>query len=1015
MEKHKNLIFLVTSMLVALGIYGIFKINKDEFPTFELKQGLVAAVYPGASAGQIEDQVAKPLEEVLFGFQEVNRKTLKISSQDGICYLLVDLNTPAKDKDRVWSKIKLKLNEAKSTLPPGVLALVVLDDFSSVSASLIALSSEDKSYGEMKEYADRLCEMLRRIPTLSTTKIYGDQSEEIAVTLDKDRLSAYSISPSSLTLAYQSSTLQLPSGSFSTSYANSPIHISSTVSSEQEIADMIVYSDPDGGIIRLKDVATIERRYSDPSSYVDYNGRSAVIISVEMLPDNNIVAFGDELTRTLDEFRAELPESVSVSQITNQPNVVEDSVFSFLRDLVISILVVIFVMLMLFPLKSALIASSGVPVCTAVAIAVMFLVGLDLNTVTLAALIVVLGMIVDDSIITMDGYMDQLGRGKTRKEAAKASARELILPMFMATAAISLMFFPMLGIISGYLGDFVQLFPWVIGIALFASLAYAVFVVPLLETRFISSPHSTRNNFLTRTQNTFFKGLQTIYEKAQNWCFRHPKLTLLGGVAAVALGLLMFTRLTVQMMPKADRDFFAMEITLDSNSGLEDTRSVVDSIQTILLADARVESVTSFIGTAAPRFNATYPPATPSRNFSQLIVNTRSKKATSELLPECEARFDNMFPEALVRVKQMDYQAVTPIEVFFRGGSTEELKPYSDQLKAYMQGLGDELMWVHSSADDFVSCVDISLDPEESVRLGVNKSLLSLSLFGTMGSQSLATLWEDGESIPVRLYTEGVDEDMSYEMLGNQQIATAIPGLSVPLRQVAEIGPDWQPQLLTRLGGEEVVIVSADMRYDRSQPVSMKKVQAFVDGMELPEGITVEYGGLSSMNEDVIPEIILSFLAAVLVLFFFLLFHFKKISLALLTLLLSTLCLFGAFFGLWIFGLDFSITAVLGLISLVGIIVRNGIILFEYAEDLRFKEGLPVREAAELAGKRRMRPIFLTSCTTALGVLPMILSADKLWMPLGVVICFGTMLSVFLITLIMPVSYWQIFKKDKRK
>ena len=226
MEKHKNLIFLVTAMLVAMGIFGIFKINKDEFPTFEIKQGLVAAVYPGASSAQVEEQVAKPLEQVLFGFQEVNRKSLKISSQDGICYLLVDLNTPARDKDRVWSKIKLKLNEAKSTLPPGVLALVVLDDFSSVSASLIALSSEDKSYSEMKEYADRLCEMLRRIPTLSTTKIYGEQSEEIAVTLDKDRLSAYSISPSSLTLAYQSSTLQLPSGTFNTDYANSPIHIS---------------------------------------------------------------------------------------------------------------------------------------------------------------------------------------------------------------------------------------------------------------------------------------------------------------------------------------------------------------------------------------------------------------------------------------------------------------------------------------------------------------------------------------------------------------------------------------------------------------------------------------------------------------------------------------------------------------------------------------------------------------------------------------------------------------------
>ncbi|CCX54794.1 acrB/AcrD/AcrF family transporter [Bacteroides sp. CAG:1060] len=1015
MEKHKNLILLVTAMLIALGVYGIFKINKDEFPTFELKQGLVAAVYPGASPQQVQLQVAEPLEKVLFSFQEVDRSSVKVSITDGMCYLLSDLNVPAKEKDRVWSKIKLKLNEVKATLPPGVLAVVVLDDFSSVSASLIALSSTDKSYSEMKEYADRLCEMLHRIPMLSTTKIYGDRSEEIAVTVDREKLSAYGINPTSLMLGYQTSSLQVPSGSFDTDYANSPIHITGAVSSEQEVADMIVYSDPDGNILRLKDIATIERRYSNPESYVDYNGASAIIISVEMLPDNNIVAFGEELYKTLDEFRSELPQSVSVSQITNQPKVVSDSVFSFLRDLVISIFVVILVMMMLFPMKSALIASSGVPVCTAVALAVMFIVKIDLNTVTLAALIVVLGMIVDDSIITMDGYMDHLGRGKTRSEAAKASTKELVMPMFMATSSISFMFFPMLGIITGYLGEFVQLFPWVIGISLFASLAYAVFVVPIFETRFITSPRPSSDNFFSRGQNRFFNTMQSTYDKVQAVCFRHPKLTIWSGVLAVALGFLMFSQLTVQMMPKADREYFAMEITLDSNAGLEDTRQVVDSIQSIVLSDPRVESLTAFIGDAAPRFTATYPPSTPSKNFSQLIINTRSKKATAELLPEFEAKFGNMFPNAIVRVKQMDYQSVTPIEVILEGGDFETVKPYADSIRAFMQGMDDELMWVHSSADNFVNCVEVEMDPEESVRLGVNKTMLSLSLFGAMGSQSLATLWEDGKELPVRLYSESTTRSMNYDMLGNQQVATSIPGLSVPLRQVASIKPSWEPALLERIGGEQVIVVSADMKYGRSQPVSMRKVKAFVEGLDLPEGVSFRYGGLSSMNSSVIPEIVMAFLSAVLVLFFFLLFHFKKISIAVLTIVLSTLCFFGAFFGLWIFGLDFSLTAVLGLISLMGIIVRNGIILFEHAEDLRFKEGLPVKEAAELAGKRRMRPIFLTSCTTALGVLPMVISHDNLWMPLGVVICFGTMLSVFLITLIMPVSYWQIFAKDKKK
>lgn len=1012
--RHKNIVYLIFALLICVGIYGITAMNKDEFPTFELKQGLVAAVYPGASSQQVEEEVAKPVESVLMSFQEVDRESLKIISRDGICYMLVDLTSPARKKDEVWSKIKLKLNETKATLPPGVLALVVMDNFSSVASMLIAIESDDKSYTEMQEYADELSDKLRQIEELASVKIYGGQDEELAVTVDFARLSAYGISPSSVLLGYQSSSMQVPSGSFSTSYANSPVHINSLIGSEQEIADRIIYSDPSGSIVRLRDIAEIERRYKEPSSLVDYNGHPALILSVEMRPDNNIVAFGKEVDKVIAEYSGTLPDSVRMSRITDQPKVVSRSVFSFLRDLVISMLVVIFVMMLLFPARSALIASSGVPVCTAIAIAIMYLVGIDLNTVTLAALIVVLGMIVDDSIITMDGYMDHLSRGMSRMDAADASARELITPMFMATAAISAMFFPTLGIITGYLGDFVQLFPWVITIALMTSLIYAIFVVPSMEVKYIRSSRPGRSNFITRGQDHFFNMLQRIYDRAQDWCFRHPRITILSGFVAVGLGLLMFSQLTVQMMPKADRTFFAIEITLDSNAGLEDTKEVVDSLQKMILADSRVTSVTSFIGSSAPRFTATYAPGLPGKNVAQIIVNTSSVSATSEMLPEYEARYEHFFPQALIRIKQMDYQVVDPVEIIVQGDDLDAIKPVADSLKRFLTRLDDELMWIHSTADDCVSSVEVTLDPEESVRLGVNKALLSLSLAGALNGEPIATLWEDGKPVSVTLYNSSVSREMPYDLIGDQQIATSIPGISVPLRQVAEISPGWGPSQRTRLGGRESIIVSADMRYGKSQPVSMKKIREYAEGLELPEGVSIRYGGLSSINSGVVPEIALSFICAVLVLFFFLLFHFKKISLAILTIVLSMLCLFGAFFGLWIFGLDFSITAVLGLISLIGIIVRNGIIMFEYAEELRFEEGKPVKEAAVLAGKRRMRPIFLTSCTTALGVLPMIISNDQLWMPLGVVICFGTLLSVFLITLIMPVSYWQIFIKDKQ-
>jgi len=1009
----KSIVYLILAMLIAVGVYGIWHINKDEFPTFELKQGLVAAIFPGASAEEVEQQVAKPLEETLLSLSEVNRENLQITSSDGICYLLVDLNSPARKKDEVWSKIKLRLESAKSSLPPGVLAVVVIDDFSAVSSSLIALVSSDKEYGEMNYYAENLCERLRQIPELASAKIYGGRDEEIAVTTDLRRLSAYGVSSSSLLLGMQTSAVASPSGDIKTATSKTPIHIGSIVGSEEEVASHIVYSDPDGGIVRLGDIATIERRYADASSVVSHNGNIALIVSVEMRPENNIVAFGKELDRVIGEFSRTLPESVKISRITDQPKVVGTSVFSFLRDLVISMIVVILVMLMLFPMKSALIASSGVPVCTAVAIAVMYLTGIDLNTVTLAALIVVLGMIVDDSIITMDGYMGHLDEGLPREEAARKSTKELVVPMFMATLSISLMFFPMLGIITGYLGDFVQLFPWVVGIALMTSLFYAVFVVPTLETRFITSAHSERTTFLTRVQNVFFRGLQGIYDKAQDFCFRHAATTIIAGFAAIGLGLLMFSQLTVQMMPKADRDFFAVELSLEGNASLESTKVVADSLSRMMLSDERVKSVTSFVGSSAPRFTATYSPVTPAPNVAQMIVNTTSTKATTAILPEYERRFEHYFPEALVRIKQMDYQAVTPIEVRLFGEDRTLLGEVADSVKCFLGGLKDEVMWVHSTDDDCINGVEVTLEPEESVRLGVNKTLLSLQMAGAVNGTTLASLWEGDKSIPVRLYDSNFSQSGGdFSGIGDMMVATSIPGVSVPLRQVASIEPSWHDAHLTRYAARNAVVVSADMKFGKSQPVAMQKVQSYISSLDLPKGVEVEYGGLSSINSNVIPEIILSFICAVLVLFFFLLFHFKKISIAILTIVLSMLCLFGAFLGLYVFGLDFSITAVLGLISLVGIIVRNGIIMFEYAEQLRFEEGIPVREAAALAGKRRMRPIFLTSCTTALGVLPMIISGDLLWMPLGVVICFGTLLSVFLITLIMPVSYWQIFRKE---
>lgn len=1011
--KNRNIVDLFLFLLIGLGIVGLVTMNKDEFPTFEIKQGLIAAVYPGADVHQVEEELGKPLEQMLFSMSEISRPQTKVVNKDGMCYIYTDLTVSSSQKTETWSKIKLKIDSFKQTLPPGVLAIVVLDDFSSLTSVLISIEAPDKGYAELNELARDLSDRLREIPELANASIIGEQSEEFAVIADMDRLSQYGISPSALMLDYQSANLQALGGTFSTDYVSSPVHIAKNVTSEKELAERIIRTSKEGQSLRLGDVAKIERRYKEPSSLISFNGRSAVILSIEMSPDNNIVAFGKDVDRVIGEFLKEAPESVSITRITDQPKVVEDSVWSFIRDLIISMLVVILVMMLLFPIKSALIASSGVPVCTAIALALMYLNGITLNTVSLAALIVVLGMIVDDSIITMDGYMDKLGRGMSRLDAAQASAQELFKPMFMATFAISAMFFPMLKLIHGYLGDFVSTFPWVITFALMSSLAYAILVVPSLETRFITSPSSESKGIINKFQNILFRGMQTAYDFVQDKCFKHAGLTILSGVAAIALGLLMFSRMNLQLMPMANRPLFAIEVYLDPDSSIEQTQAVTDSLSRMLRKDERIVSVTEFIGTGTPRFHATYSPILPGPNVAQLIVNTKSNKDTRECLKEYESFYEHYFPNALIRFKQMDYQGVSiPVEVRVFGDDYEQIRAVSDSIKSYMSTL-EMIKWVHSDGDNLIPTINLELKGDEATRLGVNRALMNLSLTSALNGVPISSIREGDVTIPVNLYSQDFQKDATYDNIGNTLVATAIPGQMVPLRQVADVSPGWEPEVLTRINGKQAIVVGADMKYGYSQPTAIKAIKEYLSRTAMPEGVSVEFGGLNSINSSIGPEIVLAFFAAVFVLFMFLLFHFKKISLAVLTIVLSSLCLFGAFFGLWIFGLDFSMTAVLGLISLVGIIVRNGIIMFEYAEELRFEKGYSVKDAAQEAGKRRMRPIFLTSCTTALGVLPMIISGDLLWMPMGVVICFGTMLSVFLITLIMPVSYWQIFRKSK--
>ncbi len=996
---------------MLFGIYSLPRMNKDEFPQFTMRQGLVVALYPGATAEEVEQQVTIPLEDYINTFEAVD-KTLTFSrTYDGIVYVYVMLRMNAIDSEAAWNKIRAGLPLLQRTkMPSGVLQTLVIDDFGNTSSLLIAVESDQRSPRELEEFATQVCSKLRTIPEMGKLRIMGQQTEEIAVTIDPERLSMYGINPSALQAQMALQGLRTIGGEMN---SQGTMQVIIPYQSEYEMQEQIVWSDPaTGAIIRLKDIATIQRRYQTPKQYVEFNGASCLIINIEMVPGNNIVAFGKEVDKQLAQAALLLPPDIRFHRITDQPKVVNDSVLSFLRDILISILVVIAVMLVLFPLRTALVASTGVPVCTAICVGLMYITGIELNTVTLAALIFVLGMIVDDSVIVIDGYSNQLGKGHSRWYSAVVSTSILFVPMSLATMAISGMFFPMTRIITGPLGEFVQLFPWAVLFALVASIFYASWITPFLAFRFVRPRRDNELTRFERLQNKFFTWLQDGYKQLLQRCFDRPWIvwTLLG--VSTAIGLFLLTRLNLQLLPKAEREFFAVEIHLRKGAGIEESAAVADSLATILNADERVTSVTAFVGQSSPRFHATYTPQTPAANYAQLIVNTKSSKATSQVLKAYSAKYENYFPNAYARFKQLDYQAVkNPLEVRVTGEDRKVMEPIADSIYRYMVAQPD-LQWVHCDYNAVTPSTRIILKPEEATRLGITQTMLSLYLRQATQGATITTLYEGSYGVPVVLYTAGIDE-MNAEQLGAIQIPTAVPTVWVPLRQVAAIEPEWHHSSLERRNSVNTLTIGADLRGNLSQVDAERNVKQWINThiTHLPEGVSVGYGGLTEVNGLILPQILWSIVAALAVMLVLLLYHFGKLGLALLALSSAILCLFGAMLGLWIFRLDISITAVLGVVSLIGIIVRNAIMMYEYAEDCRKYKLASYRQAAFDAGLRRMRPVFLTSATTALGVLPMIIAHSSLWMPMGVVICFGTIFTLPLTVTILPVVYWKIHDK----
>ena len=1005
--------FLVLLMLV-FGLYGIKVMPKDEFPAFTIRQGVVVAVIPGATAEEIEEQVARPLERYVATYKEVDRSRTYTTSSNGMCLLMVHFHDDQNNLVPVWSKMKHGLNAFKSSLPNGVLALIVQDDFGDSSALLITIESDLRSYRDLQGYSDELADRLRRIPSVSNVRQLGEQKEQLTLSVDRQQLAAYGIGQTMLMQTLSSEGLTTMSGAISTSEQNFNIHVAPTQNSEQEVADRIIYSGPDGKVVRVRDIATVTRDFDTSGGYIESAGRRTVLLSLEMLKGNNIVRYGEEVDEVLTAFKNEcLPEDVQMRRITDQPQVVATSVYDFLRDLVISMLVIVLVMILLFPLRSALVAALTVPLTTFIATGIMYLVGIELNIISLASLIVVLGMIVDNAIVVIDGYLEFRQKGLMPREAAVESVRQYFWPMLLATLCICVIFYPLLFTMTGEARDAIGLFPLTMSINLMLSLALAACVIPVLCAMIIKKVKVKKEGKRDITDY-----VQHYYDCALEWCFGHPRTTIVGAIVLTVATCSMLVFLKIRQFPFADRNQFAVEIYLPEGSGLDETKQIADSVQQILAADERVTGITTFLGCASPRFHSSYAPPQAGPNFAQFIVNTKSNQASLDLLDEYAPQYSNHWPNAYVRFKQMDFLFVPVYEYRFYGNDLDSIQSAAEILMAELRTY-PELEWVHTDYDLPSPVVEVNIDPVSAGRLGISRTTAELQLMLQTGKLQVGSIWEVSEEGQGKTYDVPIVVQDKHQ--GQLQIddvkdiyLTGMSGQSIPLRQVAEVKPVWHHQHIVHRNGERCISVLAEGKRGVFALAVENRIADYLKTMDLPAGVRSEIGGETEENNIMLPQIASGIGIALLCIFFFLLFNFRKFSMAFICILAIGLGLPGAMIGLVIANKVLGLTSLFGFITLMGMVMRNELLIFEHANE-KMRQGFSARDAAFDAGKRRMVPIFLTTATTAVGVIPMIIAGNSFWMPVGITIFGGGIGMLVLVTTVLPVIYWKVYEKQEKK
>lgn len=1010
--KYRKVTFFITATFVVAGIAALLTMPRSENPRITIRQGLIVAAYPGADETQVEKQVTNKIEQYLFGFEEIKKSKTKSETKGGQTVVTVELHDDVKDPKKFWSTLQHGLNmNMKGVLPAGVVGPIVNSDFGDVVAQMITISAPTRTYAELEKYLDKLEDGIKTISEVSKIKRFGTQREQIYIMLNDEKIKQYGFDINTIARVLQTENTVNYTGDLTLAGSDVPVFATNRYQNEISIGNQIIYNDLSGNAVRLKDVATISRRYQEPTSFITAGRQKVLMLSIEMQPGKNIVSLGKDLDIRLEQIKKTLPSDVKINIIVDQPKVVDNSINHFIIEFLVAIGAVILVVMLFLPIRMAAVSAIAAPVSVLVTFAIINMLGIELHTVTLAALVIVLGMVVDDAIVVVDNYIEKLEEGIPRWEAAWQSATQLMVPIFTATIAIIFAFLPLGLFLEGVGGDFMRSLPITILVALLASFLVALLITPYLCYTFLRHGIK-RTNFSDQPERkTFLSLLQSMFNRSIDACFRWPRLTLTAGVGVFLLAIVVASFNEQEFFPSAVRNQFNMELWMDNGTDILATEKAVEKLEVLLRKDKRVVTTASFIGMSSPRFHSNYSPEPPRENFAQIFINTTSSQATDEMAKEYIQKLNHFLPNGYVHVRQLSFKETpAPIEIRITGENLQAQKKAALQVMAVLKK-AKGTNWVRTDYQDDYFGVRATIKAEQASRLGVSNTAITQTIGAGLKGYAVSTLWEGDKPVDIVLRLDSANRSNLAD-LKNINVSSKY-GSKIPLKEVVDFNPVWHTGVIAHLNGLRTLTVRSENQLGIKAARIMTEIKPEIEKLVLPQGISISYGGEELSQLESGPGMAKSLLASFMLIFITLLVQFKSPGKVLIILVTFPLSLLGAMLGLRLTGNPMGFPAFMGIISLLGIVVRNGIILVDYTEELINDHGYGIREAALSAAKRRMRPVFLTSSAAAIGLVPMIIGADPFWSPLASVLAIGIIVSMITTLHIVPVLYYKSVKPQK--